>query len=206
MRAALLFSFVIGHVHAWNSCTSRRQALIGSSSWILVGTAACEASSSAPFVTHTVFMDIQINNSQQPQRLEIDLFGKDMPNVVTQFVELCRTNAYAGSSFYRVLSDFSIQGGGMDNSPTIPVDNYNIKHSSRGLISTGVPNAAADSRFFVQLTDDAGWADDRYAAFGKVTASTFPLVQEIEKVPVRPPKNSPRSPVTIVASGVLREY
>jgi cyclophilin family peptidyl-prolyl cis-trans isomerase len=158
----------------------------------------------APAVTHTVYMDIQI--SEKPiQRLEIDLFGKEMPNVVGNFVELCRNNAYAGSSFYRVLSAFSIQGGAIENSPTTTVDNYSIKHTQRGLISTGLPNSA-DSRFFVQCTDDAGWADDRYAAFGKVTDATFNVVKEIEKVPVQPPKNAPKSPIRIVASGLVREY
>lgn len=205
MRAAILFSLLLWQVHAWSSC-SRRQALIGSSSWFL-GTASSVVSAvepTTPAVTHTVYMDIQIPE-KSIQRLEINLFGKEMPNVVTNFVELCRNNAYAGSSFYRVLSDFSIQGGAIENSPTVTVDNYNIKHTQRGLVSTGLPNSA-DSRFFVQCSDDAGWADDRYAAFGKVTDATFNVVKEIEKVPVKPPKNAPKSPVMIVASGVLQEY
>lgn len=203
MRAILLLSILFSPVQAWSSCT-RRQALVGSSAWVLGTASAVEASVTTPAVTHTVYLDIQM--SKQPiQRLEIDLFGKEMPNVVHNFVELCRNNAYAGSSFYRVLSDFSIQGGAIENSPTATVDNYNIKHTQRGLVSTGIPNAA-DSRFFVQCTDDAGWADDRYAAFGKVTDATFTIVKEIEKVPVQAPKNAPKSPVTIVASGLLQEY
>ena len=205
MRAVLFLSLLISRVHAWSTCT-RRQALIGSSAWVL-GTSSLVVSAveaTTPAVTHTVYIDIQMSG-KPIQRLEIDLFGKEMPNVVGNFVELCRNNAYAGSSFYRVLSSFSIQGGAIQNSPTVTVDNYSIKHTQRGLVSTGLPNAA-DSRFFVQCTDDAGWADDRYAAFGKVTDSTFNIVKEIEKVPVQPPKNAPKSPVNIVASGLLREY
>ncbi|GAX27464.1 hypothetical protein FisN_23Hu071 [Fistulifera solaris] len=204
MRVILLLSLLFSPIHAWSSC-SRRQALIGSSAWVLSTASVVSADETiTPAVTHTVYMDIQI--SEKPiQRLEIDLFGKEMPNVVGNFLELCRNNAYAGSSFYRVLSDFSIQGGAIENSPTTTVDNYSIKHTQRGLVSTGLPNSA-DSRFFVQCTDDAGWADDRYAAFGKVTDATFNVVKEIEKVPVQPPKNAPKSPVRIVASGLVREY
>ena len=74
-------------------------------------------------------------------------------------------------------------------------------------------SGGVDSRFFIQLQEDAGWADDRYAAFGIVldslddnsssTTNSMAVVEALEKVPVQPPKNNPKEPVTIVASGVL---
>ena len=48
----------------------------------------------------------------------------------------------------------------------------------------------------------AGWADDRYAAFGMVEEG-MDLVKAIEQVPVQPPKNAPKKEVKIVASGVI---
>ena len=58
-----------------------------------------------------------------------------------------------------------------------------------------------DSRFFINCNDDAGWADDRYAAFGIV--ESMDLVKKIEKVEVKRPANTPVVDVKIVASGVV---
>ena len=63
-------------------------------------------------------------------------------------------------------------------------------------------SGGADSRFFIQVDDNAGWADDRYAAFGQVLEG-LDLVDALAKVPVQPPKNNPKQPVTIVGCGVL---
>ena len=40
-----------------------------------------------------------------------DLFAKDAPNTVNNFVFLAREGFYDGTSFHRVINDFMIQGG-----------------------------------------------------------------------------------------------
>ena len=62
---------------------------------------------------------------------------------------------------------------------------------------------SADSRFFINTSDDAGWADDRYAAFGLVESGMDFVTNRMQKVPVKPPQNRPVVDVRIVASGVL---
>src|SRR5690349_2861180 len=40
-----------------------------------------------------------------------DLFAKDAPNTVNNFVSLARDKFYDGTVFHRVINDFMIQGG-----------------------------------------------------------------------------------------------
>jgi peptidyl-prolyl cis-trans isomerase B (cyclophilin B) len=171
-----------------------------------------------PTITKRVFMDVSFDNVKgEPTsgRIQIGLFGEAMPKTVDNFVALCASNAYAGTTFYRVVSDFSIQGGAigdatgktgrssLENGQGFEPDNYNIKHTKMGLISMvkGL-NGVADSRFYINVNDNGGWGDDRYAAFG-IVEKGLDIVKQIEMVPVQPPKNAPKSPVKIVASGVI---
>ena len=94
-------------------------------------------------------------------------------------------------------------------------DNYNIKHTKEGLVSmVRTKDGSIDSRFFIQTEEDAGWADDRYAAFGivleeedgeeeKSAGGGMDLVQRISKVDVKPPQNYPKDPVMIVGCGLI---
>mmetsp|Transcript_37210 Transcript_37210/g.90382 ORF Transcript_37210/g.90382 Transcript_37210/m.90382 type:complete len:251 (+) Transcript_37210:40-792(+) len=170
---------------------------------------------SPPEITKRVFIDVLINNKDEA-RIEIGLFGELMPRTVGNFAKLFESNSYAGTNFYRVLSDFSIQGGAigdasgktgqssLDGGLPFEPDNFNLKHTKEGLVSAvrGL-DGRIDSRFFINCKDDAGWADDRYAAFGIVLGNSMDVVKRIEKVPVRPPKNSPVTEVRILKSGAL---
>jgi peptidyl-prolyl cis-trans isomerase B (cyclophilin B) len=131
-----------------------------------------------PKITQRVYMDVLIGDkaTAQPQRIVMGLYGDDMPRTVDNFVALVKNNGYAGTTFYRVLSEYTIQGGAIGDTtgktgqssrtggvPFEP-DNFNIKHSVVGLVSMvrGL-SGAVDSRFFIGCQDDGGWADDRYA-------------------------------------------
>lgn len=169
-----------------------------------------------PKITKKVYLDVEFGSKDEERgRLVIGLFGDLMPRTAENFERLCSSNAYAGTTFYRVISDLNIQGGAVGDSsgktgrsafesgkPFEP-DNYNLKHTRSGLVSMvrGI-GGSIDSRFFINLKDEAGWADDRYAAFG-IVEEGMDLVNAIEKLPVSPPKNAPKKDVRIVASGVL---
>ena len=167
-----------------------------------------------PKITKRVYLDVLVGNKDEG-RLVIGLYGEVMPKTVENFEKLCASNSYAGTTFYRVLSDLTIQGGAIGD-PTgktgkssfeggkpFEPDNFNVKHTKIGLVSAvrGI-GGAIDSRFFIGCNDDSGWADDRYAAFG-ILEEGLDIVRKIEKVDVSPPKNTPRVDVKILASGVL---
>ena len=204
-----------------NAISSRRQTIervIASTALITAATAripvvnAAYLDPSSIKITQRAYLDVIVQPGGEKQRITIGLYGDAMPRTVDNFVGLCRENSYAGTTFYRVLSDYTIQGGAIGDGtgktgrsaggePFEP-DNYNIRHNVLGLVSmVRTVSGAADSRFFISCVEDAGWADDRYAAFGIV--ENMDVVRQIEKVDVKRPLNAPKEPVQIVASGLL---
>ena len=169
----------------------------------------------SPKITKRVYLDVEFGKNEKG-RLVIGLYGDIMPKTAENFEKLCASNSYAGTNFYRVISDTTIQGGAIgdpsgktgkssfDDGKSFEPDNFNIKHSKSGILSMVKGIGGVDSRFFINTQEDAGWADDRYAAFGIVEEGMY-LVKQIEKVPVSPPKNSPVNEVKILASGLIED-
>jgi peptidyl-prolyl cis-trans isomerase B (cyclophilin B) len=167
----------------------------------------------SPKITKRVYLDVEFGKNEKG-RLVIGLYGDIMPKTTENFEKLCASNSYAGTNFYRVISDTTIQGGAIgdpsgktgkssfDDGKSFEPDNFNIKHTKSGILSMVKGIGGVDSRFFINTQEDAGWADDRYAAFGIVEEGMY-LVKQIEKVPVSPPKNSPVNEVKILASGLV---
>ncbi|CAN0362199.1 unnamed protein product [Phaeothamnion confervicola] len=63
-------------------------------------------------------------------------------------------------------------------------------------------DGANDSRFFFTLAPDAGWADGRYVAFGRVTEG-LDILRKIDGAKVSGPANRPVARITIEDCGVL---
>ena len=222
-----------------NDATARRMFLAQSAAASLLAipriicaddtdTNKIDPSITLPKITSKVYLDIKLP-AYKERRLIIGLFGEDMPKAASNFETLCTNKeqpSYAGTNFYRIISDTSIQGGAIgkdvssgksgtssyeDGQPFEP-DNYNILHSKKGLVS-GVrnPDGRIDSRFFIQTESDAGWADGRYAAFGIVLDDDersggdggMGLVKKISRAEVKTPQNNPKDPILIVGCGVL---
>lgn len=57
-------------------------------------------------------------------------------------------------------------------------------------------------RFFISIKDDAGWADNRYVAFGRVSEG-MDVVHQIERVKVEGGTNRPKKPVVVEKCGML---
>ncbi|CAM9523759.1 unnamed protein product [Ectocarpus fasciculatus] len=170
-----------------------------------------------PEVTQRAFMDITIGDSPSG-RLVINLYGKVVPNTVKNFVALITGKnaagvSYQGTEAYRVLDGLNIQMGAIGSrsgksgvsstGENIPQENFDITHMKEGLLSM-VRNADAqgDSRFFISIKDDAGWADNRYVAFGRI-AEGMDVVHLIERVKVEGGTNKPKKPVVIEKCGML---
>ena len=66
-------------------------------------------------------------------QIEIELFDKEAPNTVANFIKLVNQGFYDGLSFHRVISGFMAQGG-------CP----NSREGSKGIAGTGGPGYAID--------------------------------------------------------------
>ena len=113
--------------------------------------------------------------------IHLELYRKDAPETVDNFVKLARAGFYDGLTFHRIIEDFMMQGGcpdgdGTGNSGTYIKGEFsangfanNISHE-RGVISMARGEAydSASCQFFI-VHKDSPHLDGKYAAFGRVT-------------------------------------
>ena len=112
----------------------------------------------------------------------IELFDEKAPISCENFRQYVKDGHFDGTVFHRVIPNFMIQGGGMDESlspkPTRdPIKNEadNGEKNVRGTLAmarTGVVDSAT-SQFFINLNNNDflnhGGRDFGYAVFGKVS-------------------------------------
>ncbi len=108
--------------------------------------------------------------------IEIELFAKDAPKTVENFVTLTKKGFYDGIIFHRVIPDFMVQTGDPTGTGTGGPgyqfeDEFgaNLKHSKEGMLSmaNSGPNTNG-SQFFITVAATP-WLDNRHAIFGEVT-------------------------------------
>ena len=105
----------------------------------------------------------------------IELYPKEAPVTVNNFVFLAKEGFYDGVTFHRVIEGFMAQGGDPTGTgtggPGYTFDNEPSplrRHDSAGTLSmaNSGPNSGG-SQFFVTLAATA-WLDGKHAVFGKV--------------------------------------
>ncbi len=126
--------------------------------------------------------------------ISVELFDEKAPISCENFRQYVSDGHFNDTIFHRVIPNFMIQGGGMDESmaskPTrAPIKNEadNGEANLRGTLAmarTGVVDSAT-SQFFINLRDNDflnhGGRDFGYAVFGKVSDG-LDVVDKIAKV------------------------
>ena len=105
-----------------------------------------------------------------------ELFAKDAPKTVNNFVFLARDKFYDGTVFHRVIGDFMIQGGDPtgtgrggpgyrfeDETKGIPIST----RSDRLSMANAGPNTNGSQFFITHVVTN--WLDGKHTVFGKVT-------------------------------------
>jgi peptidyl-prolyl cis-trans isomerase B (cyclophilin B) len=123
-------------------------------------------------VTHHVTMEIANYGT-----VHIDLYGKEAPITVANFVKLVNKGYYDGTTFHRIISGFMAQGGaGADTAPIVGefesngVDNdIQLSRGAIAMARSYIPNSATSQFFIVQDTEGADHLNGDYAGFGRVT-------------------------------------
>ena len=151
-------------------------------------------SASMPDLTVTNTVDITFKGMGD---VRIELYGKEAPITVENFMKLVNDKFYDGLTIHRNVPGFVIQGGdplgnGTGGSKDTIKGEFlsngvgnNITHE-RGVISmarSSLPDSAS-SQFFIVLSDSAKTSlDGQYAAFGKVV-SGMDIVDKIAQIEV----------------------
>lgn len=128
--------------------------------------------------------------------ITLELFAKEAPKTVDNFIALATRGFYDGTRFHRVIKDFMIQGGdplskseqykdrwGTGGPGYVFKDEINPEKVVRGVIAmaNAGPNTNG-SQFFIVTTTAAPWLDGKHTVFGKVIAG-MDVVDKIESLP-----------------------
>jgi cyclophilin family peptidyl-prolyl cis-trans isomerase len=139
--------------------------------------------------------DIMITIKTNHGDISVELFDDKAPISCENFRQYVADGHFTNTIFHRVIPNFMVQGGGMDESmaskPTRdPIKNEadNGESNVRGTLAmarTSVVDSAT-SQFFINLRDNAflnhGTRDFGYAVFGKVSDG-LDVVDAIAAVP-----------------------
>ena len=105
----------------------------------------------------------------------VDLFAKDAPKTVNNFVFLARDGFYDGTVFHRVIADFMIQGGDPTGTgrggPGYRFEDETKGNSHKHQVgSLSMANAGPNtngSQFFITHVV-TNWLDGKHTVFGQV--------------------------------------
>ncbi|HML18152.1 MAG TPA: peptidylprolyl isomerase [Bryobacteraceae bacterium] len=105
-----------------------------------------------------------------------ELFAKDAPKTVNNFVFLAREKFYDGTVFHRVIADFMIQGGDPTGTgrggPGYKFEDETKGNPNKHQVGTlSMANAGPNtngSQFFITHVV-TNWLDGKHTVFGKVT-------------------------------------
>ncbi|KAL2935392.1 Peptidyl-prolyl cis-trans isomerase CYP57 [Bienertia sinuspersici] len=116
--------------------------------------------------------------------LDIELWPKEAPKAVRNFVQLCLENYYDNTIFHRIIKSFLVQGGdptstgvggeSIYGAPFSDEFHSRLRFNHRGLIAcanAGSPNTNG-SQFFMTL-DRCDWLDKKNTIFGKITGDSI---------------------------------
>ncbi|GAB2285971.1 cytochrome P450 monooxygenase 57 [Dionaea muscipula] len=123
-----------------------------------------------------------VNTTYGP--VDIELWPKEAPKAVRNFVQLCLERYYDGTIFHRIIKGFMVQGGdptgtgyggeSIYGSSFSDEFHSRLRFNHRGLVACA--NAGSQhsngSQFFMSL-DHCEWLDKKNTIFGKVTGDSI---------------------------------
>ncbi|KAK8509197.1 hypothetical protein V6N13_062254 [Hibiscus sabdariffa] len=116
--------------------------------------------------------------------IDIELWPKEAPKAVRNFVQLCLEGYFDNTIFHRIIKGFLVQGGDPTGSGTGGESIYGstfsdefhsrLRFNHRGIVAcanAGTPHSNG-SQFFISL-DKCEWLDKKNTIFGKVTGDSI---------------------------------
>ncbi|NHZ79767.1 peptidyl-prolyl cis-trans isomerase [Massilia sp. CCM 8695] len=151
----------------------------------------------------------------------LELDQEKAPKTVANFLQYVKSGHYKGLIFHRVINDFMIQGGGMDEKMLPRRTNKPVQNEAKnGLLNvpysvamarTQYPNSAT-SQFFINVAENTnldypGRDGFGYTVFGKVISGQD-VVDKIKGVmvdDVRGNQNVPVMPIVIKSATIVKQ-
>lgn len=146
---------------------------------------------------------VKISIATTKGTIEVDLFEKEAPKTVANFVKLAQEGFYNGIIFHRVIPGFMIQTGDPTGTGTGGpgykfADEFspNLRHSKAGILSmaNSGPNSNGSQFFITEAATP--WLDGKHSVFGQVTKG-IEVVHAIANAP-RTPDDKPIERIEII--------
>jgi len=153
--------------------------------------------------------------------VKIELFDKDAPESVKNFIEYVESGFYDGLIFHRVIPGFMIQGGGFEPGMQQKETRPNIKNEANNGLKNEIGTLAmartpdphsASSQFFINIANNEflnfkdetpqGWG---YAVFGKVAEGmdVVDMIAAVETGQSGPHGDVPKEDIVIESAKVV---
>lgn len=167
-----------------------------------------DASKAVPTQTGSDIVKVKIETNKGT--IKIDLFAKQAPKTVDNFLRLAKTGFYNGIIFHRVIPNFMIQTGdptgtGMGGPGYTFSDEFSptLKHDKPGVLSmaNSGPNTNGSQFFITEVATP--WLDNRHSIFGQVTEG-IDVVHAIANAP-RDGRDKPLETISMQKVEVIEE-
>jgi len=132
--------------------------------------------SAPPPMTIDVNKTYSANFNTSRGEIVCELFAKDAPNTVNNFVFLARDKFYDGTVFHRVIPDFMVQGGdptgtgrggpGYQFGDEVKGNPHKHQVGTLSMANAG-PNTNGSQFFITHVATN--WLDGKHTVFGTVT-------------------------------------
>ncbi|ORX56459.1 cyclophilin-like protein [Piromyces finnis] len=160
-----------------------------------------------------IYLNISIEDRPAGQFV-IKLFQNKCPKTCKWFYSFFSSNSrisYNGVKFERMVHNGWIQSGefqqdGIRIIDSIPIENFVIKHSTRGIVSIcnlGPPCPTGNSSPFMIQFKENPFFNKKYVAFGKLVLGDS-LLDQIEKIPTK--YERPINEIRITNAGIWQSY
>src|SRR3989442_5540631 len=147
----------------------------------VTGTSGSLTHSVTPVVGTSLYATLKTTKGM----IVVELYNNSAPKTVTNFVNLAKSHFYDNLVWHRIIPNFVVQTGdpntknapgdrntwGQGTSPqSVPSAFYSSLHNNVGYVAMASTAAGVggSSQFYINVNDNSGSLDGKYAVFGKV--------------------------------------